>query len=51
MISEKMIFFSVFGCISENAPENILQCCVKDRVKGEGVRRAFLENGLRKNWA
>jgi hypothetical protein len=27
-------FFSVFGCILENAPENILQCCVKDRVEG-----------------
>jgi hypothetical protein len=26
------IFFSVFGCI----PENILQCCVKDRAKGVG---------------
>jgi hypothetical protein len=29
-------FFSVFGCISENALENILQCCVKDRAKGVG---------------
>jgi hypothetical protein len=39
-------FFSVFGCIPKNAPENILQCCMKDKV--EGVRHAFLENGLRK---
>ena len=31
--------FSVFGCISENAPESILQ-------KGWG-EAAFLENGLR----
>ena len=37
MISEKMnFFFSVFGCIPENAPENILQCCAKDRAKGAG---------------
>ena len=43
-----MIFFSVFGCIPENAPENILQCRVKDRAEGVGVRHAFLENGLRK---
>ena len=43
-------FFSVFGCIPENVPENILQCCVKDskRGGGGGVRHAFLENGLRK---
>ncbi len=40
-------FFSVFDRI----PENILQCYVKDRAEGVGVRRAFLENGLRKNWA
>jgi hypothetical protein len=26
----------VFGCIPKNAPENILQCCVKDRVEGVG---------------
>jgi hypothetical protein len=38
MISGKMIFFFFFfffyefGCI----PENILQCCVKDRVEGVG---------------
>jgi hypothetical protein len=34
MISGKMIFFffSVFGCI----PENILQCCVKDKAEGAG---------------
>jgi hypothetical protein len=39
MISGKMIFFfffSVFGCIPENARENILQCCAKDRVEGAG---------------
>ena len=24
----------MFGCILENAPENILQCCAKDRVEG-----------------
>jgi hypothetical protein len=36
MISGKMIFFfSVFGCIIENALKNILHCCVKDRVEGE----------------
>ena len=29
-------FFSVFGCIPENAPENILQYCVKDRAEGVG---------------
>ena len=29
-------FFSVFGFIPKNAPKNILQCFVKDRV--EGVR-------------
>jgi hypothetical protein len=44
-------FFSVFGYISKNAPKNILQCYVKDITKGAGVRRAFLENCLRKNWA
>ena len=42
-------FFSVFGCILENAPENILQCCAKIEQKERGVRRAFLENSLRKN--
>jgi hypothetical protein len=34
MISRKMIFFfffSVFGCIPENASKNILQCYAKDR--------------------
>ena len=37
MISEKInFFFSVFGFIPKNAPKNILQCFVKDRV--EGVR-------------
>ena len=41
MISGKMIFFSVFGCILENAR-------VKDRAEEMGVRRAFLENVLRK---
>ena len=39
----------MFGCIRENAPENILQCYAKDRVEGAGLRRAFLENGLQKN--
>jgi hypothetical protein len=29
-------FFSMFGCISENAPKNILQCCMKDRVEAAG---------------
>jgi hypothetical protein len=43
-------FFSVFGCIPENAPENILQCCVKDKAEGVGVRRVFLENGLPKKF-
>jgi hypothetical protein len=32
IILGKMIFFSMFGCISEN----ILQCCAKDRAKGAG---------------
>ena len=41
-------FFSMFGCILENIPENILQCCVKDRAEGVWVRCVFLENGLRK---
>jgi hypothetical protein len=36
MISGKKKKFSVFDCILENASENILQCCVKDRA--EGVR-------------
>ena len=26
----------MFGCISENAPKNILQCCMKDRARGAG---------------
>jgi hypothetical protein len=34
MISGKMIFFSVFVCIPENAPKNILQCYAKDRAEG-----------------
>jgi hypothetical protein len=29
-------FFSVFSCIPENAPKNILLCCVKDRAEGAG---------------
>ena len=29
-------FFFVFRYIPENAPENILQCCVKDRTEGVG---------------
>jgi hypothetical protein len=31
MISRKLIFFffSVFGCIPKNAPENILRCLVR----------------------
>ena len=36
MISGKMIFFFVFGCILENAQKNILQCCAKDRAEGAG---------------
>jgi hypothetical protein len=36
IISGKMIFFSVFGCILKNALKNILQCSVKDRVEGMG---------------
>ena len=48
MISGKIIFFSVFGCILENALKNILQCCVKDRAEEVGVRCTFFENGLRK---
>ena len=26
----------MFGCIPKNAPENILQYCVKDRAEGVG---------------
>ena len=26
----------MFGCILENAPENILQCCAKVRAEGAG---------------
>ena len=48
MFLDENDFFSLFGCIPENASENILQCCVKDRAERMGVRRAFLENGLRK---
>jgi hypothetical protein len=48
MISRKMIFFSVFGCIPENTSENILQCCEKDKAEEAGVRRAFFENGYEK---
>ena len=29
-------FLSVFSYIPENALENILQCCAKDRVEGAG---------------
>ena len=29
-------FFSVFGCILENALKNILQCYAKDRAEGAG---------------
>ena len=36
MILGKNIFFLVFSCIPENALENILQCCVKDRTEGVG---------------
>jgi hypothetical protein len=50
MISKKIIFYSVFSCILENALKNILQCCVKDKVEAAEMRRAFLKNGLRKNW-
>ena len=46
MFSDKNDFFSVFGCIPENALENILQCCAKNKAEGAGVRRALLENGL-----
>jgi hypothetical protein len=49
--NDYFFLFFVFGCIPENALENILQCYAKDRAEGAGVRCAFLENGLRKNWA
>ena len=29
-------FFSVFGCIPNNDPENILQYCAKDRAEKAG---------------
>ncbi len=41
MFSDENDFFSVFGCITENAPKNILQFCAKDRAEGAeewGVR-------------
>ena len=44
MILGKINFFHL-----KNALENILQSCAKDKAKRVGVRRAFLENGLRKN--
>ena len=33
IILGKMIFFFVFGCISKNVSENILQYCAKDRAE------------------
>ena len=55
MISGKMIFFffSVFGCILENAPENIQLCCVKDRaeeMRGETCvfGKCFMKKKIRK---
>jgi hypothetical protein len=51
MFSDKKDFFSVFGCIPENAPKNIYSAVRKIKQKGRGVRRAFFENGLRKNLA
>ena len=44
-------FFSVFGYISESAPKNIFTVLCKRYNKRGGVRHAFLENCLRKNWA
>ena len=40
-----IFFFFMFGCIQKN----ILQYYAKNRAKGAGVRRAVLENDLRKN--
>ena len=34
MFLDENDFFSEFGCIPENAPENILQCCAKDKAEG-----------------
>ena len=31
-----IFFFSVFGCIPKNAPENILQCHSKDIAEWAG---------------
>jgi hypothetical protein len=36
MFSDENDFFSVFGCILENAPKNILQCYAKDREEVAG---------------
>ena len=45
-------FFSVFGCIPENASKNILQCCVKDRAGGvEGDACVFGKWFIKKNFA
>ena len=45
---ENDFFFSVFGCISENVPENILQYCVKDRVKEVGGEVCVFEKWFTK---
>ena len=34
MFLDENDFFSVFGCFLENALENILQCCTKDKAEG-----------------
>ena len=33
MISRKIIFFPVFGCIPENSLKNILQCLEQHKIK------------------
>ena len=33
---ENDFFFSMFGCILENALKNILQCCAEDIAEGAG---------------
>ena len=45
MFSDENDFFSVFGCISENPQENILQCIEQNE---QGVRHAFFRKWFTK---
>ena len=48
MFLDENEFFSVFGCFLENALENILQCCAKDRTEGAGVETCVFEKWFTK---